>query len=312
MTVTRSQHYVWRYYLRAWAPQEKVWCLRDKEPFRVGLMNIAQESYFYEIKEMSEAEASFLEKVFDEPNHPRMLKEINQGWVKAFKQISSIKRELERNELLKGEVAQKVKDACRQSGEDLQGGIEDMGKSGLDALKSGDVSFWKNEEDRMAFQIFLCSQYFRTKKRREAVLNQTKGTAPSYVNVENIVGPIMHMAATTVAFSMLRKPLELFLLRNSTSEPLITGDQPVINTHASDLGDEEEVTEMELYYPISPALAVLLSEDAPDNSELTLEKVRGYNRQMHIQAHSQNFADDEAALQPYKGMKRQGATGVAA
>ncbi|WP_242451755.1 DUF4238 domain-containing protein [Rhodanobacter sp. T12-5] len=281
--------------------------MRDKEPFLVGLMNIAQESYFYEVKEISDDEANFLEKVFEQPNQSPMLKKINQNWVQIFKQPSTLKCELERRQLLEGEVAQQLKDACRQSGEDLQGAIENMGRPGLDFLKNGDVSFWKNEDDRMAFQIFLCSQYFRTRRRREAVLSETKGAAPSCVNVENIVGPIMHMAATTVAFSMLRKPLDLYLLRNATSEPLITGDQPVINTHASDLGGREEVTELQFYYPISPTLAVLLSEEVPDNSGLTLEKVRDYNRQMHIQADSQTFANGEAALLPYKGMERQGA-----
>lgn len=307
MTVTRSQHYVWRYYLRAWAPQEKVWCLRDKEPFFVGLMNIAQESYFYEVKEISDAEANFLEKVFDQPNQSQVLKKINQDWVEMFKRPSTLKRELEHSQLLEGEVAQQFQDACRQSGENLQGAIENMGRPGLDFLKNGDVSFWKNDDDRMAFQIFLCSQYFRTRRRREAVLKETKDAAPSYVNVENIVGPMMHMSATTVAFSMLRKPLDLYLLRNSTSEPLISSDQPVININASDLGGEEEVTELQFYYPISPMLAVLLSEQAPDNSELTLEQVRDYNRQMHIQADSQTFANSEAALLPFKGMERRGA-----
>ncbi|GAB2577048.1 DUF4238 domain-containing protein [Dyella jejuensis] len=312
MTVTRSQHYVWRYYLRAWAPQEKVWCLRDKEPFSVSLMNIAQESYFYEVKEISDDEASFLEKVFEQPNQSPVLKQINQSWVKTYKQLSTLKRELESRQLLEGEIAQTLKDACRQSGENLQGAIENMGKPGLDALKNGDVSFWNNEDDRMAFQIFLCSQYFRTKRRREAVLTQTKDAAPSYVNVENIVDPLMHMAATTLAFSMLRKPLDAYLLRNATSEPLITGDQPVINTHANDLGDDEEVTQLELYYPIAPTLAVLLSEKAPDSSDLTLEQVRDYNRQMHIQAHSQTFANSGAALLPFKGVERQGVAGAAA
>jgi hypothetical protein len=305
MTVTRSQHYVWRHYLRAWAPQERIWCMRDQAPFFVGLMNIAQESYFYEVKEISEAEAAFLKQVFAQPDQPPALQQINQDWINTYLWPSSVKRDLEKRQLLEGETAQQFKDACRQTGENVQSIIENMGQPGLDALKNGDVSFWDNGDDRMAFQIFLCSQFFRTKKRREALLKETQDAAPPYVNVENVADLIMHMAAATVAFSMLSKPLDVYLLRNSTSEPLITGDQPVINTHASDLDDTEEVTELAFYYPVSPTLAILVSKDAPVNSELTLEEVHHYNRQMHIQAHSQTFANSEAALLPYKGVARQ-------
>ena len=108
-----------------------------------------------------------------------------------------------------------------------------------------------------------------------------------------------------MAFSMLRDQLDIYLLRNATSEPLIASDQPVINMHASDLGDAEEVMELDLYSPISPTLALLLSKNAPDNSELSLEQVLDNNRQMHIQAHSQTFADSKAAMLPNKGMTRR-------
>ena len=54
---TVHQHYVWRYYLRQWATNEQIICLRDRNKiFPVNLMKIAQEKLFYQFCESSETD----------------------------------------------------------------------------------------------------------------------------------------------------------------------------------------------------------------------------------------------------------------
>lgn len=46
--ITKHPHYIYRYYLRAWAPNEQIHCLRGRNKlFYTNLMNIGQEHLFY-------------------------------------------------------------------------------------------------------------------------------------------------------------------------------------------------------------------------------------------------------------------------
>ena len=51
------------------------------------------------------------------------------------------------------------------------------------------------------------------------------------------------------------------MLINDSDINYITSDQPVLNTYSLDYLDTEIVEDVELYYPISPKLAVIISKD---------------------------------------------------
>jgi len=80
----------------------------------------------------------------------------------------------------------------------------------------------------------------------------------------------------------------------------VTGDQPAINTKGNHTNLAVPLTELELYYPLTPTLALLMNFDA--ESELTgyktlsPEQVLEYNRQIVNVADKQIYAHSKAAL----------------
>ena len=79
----RKQHYVWRRYLKSWAMDEKIFCLSDGKIFRTNLENVAQERYFYKLRELSKEDVAFIRSLLIEGSHP-ILADINEGWLGIF------------------------------------------------------------------------------------------------------------------------------------------------------------------------------------------------------------------------------------
>lgn len=84
---------------------------------------------------------------------------------------------------------------------------------------------------------------------------------------------------------------DLLLVKNATDVPFITGDQPVVNTKVTPETRGEPPTECELFYPVSPTRAVVVSESKEwTRSELSVEQVLRFNRLMMENSHEMVFA----------------------
>jgi hypothetical protein len=94
-----------------------------------------------------------------------------------------------------------------------------------------------------------------------------------------------------------RKRRRLLLVRNPTIVPFVTGDQPVINLHAT---TPLPPTQLSFYYPISPTLALILSEsdEEPVYSSGSLSPIQAsqLNGQMLESSHSQVFGNSKEVL----------------
>jgi hypothetical protein len=295
LNVTRKQHYVWRKYLRAWAPQESIWCLRNGKLFRSGLMGVGQEKDFYRIKEMSAEDIKFL-RDFCSVQSPG-LRKVNLNWIGLFNKIFELK-----NSMLEGgadadQLEQAMTQASIQLEESFQGAIEQRGVDPLDALLKGDASFYRDISGKTAFVHFLCTQYTRTKAMKERALLKEYRLAVR--DPEVIWNAMAHIIATSLGSSLVREQYDLFLLRNNTATPFITGDQPVINVHATAVAPGAPVKDLDLYYPISPSLAVLVALAPPDDSDLTEVDVVRYNALMAHHAHEQLYAANSEDLGPF-------------
>jgi hypothetical protein len=88
------------------------------------------------------------------------------------------------------------------------------------------------------------------------------GIAPEEVSIERVWPIMRHIFTTCVGFNLYAKRSEynLVILNNESDLDFITSDQPVQNVHAAGrLG--ELIDEVELYYPISPKRAIIISND---------------------------------------------------
>jgi hypothetical protein len=106
----------------------------------------------------------------------------------------------------------------------------------------------------------LCVQYFRTKNIKESA---TSAVSPlGLLDIDKAWNILSHIFSTTLGWSIYseRALWNVVILANHTSTPLITGDQPIINTYAAFGNEVIEHDYLEFYYPLSPHKALLLTK----------------------------------------------------
>lgn len=307
--VTKKQHYIWRYYLTPWTNDYsvtgKIICLRQNKIFVTSLTNIAHENYFYEAKRLSEAEKALVCMILNRSASDTE-KEINQKWLELYCapfDLADIAEPLRPviDQQGKGTSAQVLKNIAIEHIERLHAIIETTGIDLLKQLRQGDVSFWNDKNSRDQFTFFLCNQYFRTKRIRNGIVGvfQQMFKESRYLNGINPINiwiPLSLGFATHVG-AYIAQEYSITLL-HANDEHFIVGDQPVLNTYST--FDKSSPTDMELFYPITPELAVLLTKNPLYvNGELVdigKDEVMKYNNLEVRMSEEQIFAKDKIQL----------------
>jgi hypothetical protein len=138
----------------------------------------------------------------------------------------------------------------------------------------------------------------RTKGVKERSLELCRGDGS--VDLSRLWNVLIHMFASNIASSLYveRQRRKLVLIRNETDVPFVTGDQPVINLKAD---PPSPPTELALYYPIAPHLALLLCEvdEQPifPADGLTFEQAATLNAKLARECYRQVFAQSKSSLQ---------------
>jgi hypothetical protein len=123
------------------------------------------------------------------------------------------------------------------------------------------------------FLSFLITQMFRTKRTKDRIIN-IKNRLISHdagckykhildgINYNSIYALLVHCGVFKVGISLIMDEYKIVFIDNKSDINFVTSDQPVINTYVTDnkeviLGDDE----LELYYPLTPKLAMLLTKE---------------------------------------------------
>jgi 2-hydroxy-3-keto-5-methylthiopentenyl-1-phosphate phosphatase len=306
MKKKRHQHYVWRKYLRSWATNEKIACLREGKIFEANLMGIGQKRDFYKLRELSSGDFSFIKYVID--STPRKhLQKLHTKLVKQFNIVFEIKELVNSTEVHDQELEEALDTAINNLEEDLHTTVENSAIKYIESILQEDIEFYYTDEGCMEFIYFLCEQYMRTENVKNNALQSVSHFET--VNLENAWNILSHIFATNIGWTLYaeRKRFKMVLLKNNTEKEFITGDQPVINTYADfnmsnpplPLGDDE----IELYYPVSPRIAILLSYKE-ENESIRLKLVNendvvSYNNLIAKNSHSQVYATSIGVLEEY-------------
>lgn len=313
-SLKKRQHYVWRKYLLSWATNEKIWCKRNKDIFRSNLTGVAVESYFYRLQELKEEQIEILQALFINNSDPIMQK-LNQGWIDLLTVVFKLRHLSEKYGKLTPKIHEEFQKAEINLEEELHGHIEQNALPYLDLLQKGNTAFYDDIEDNISFNIFLATQYMRTKNMRTNFIRnieKMKFDLPQYSiyyeqltagNPDSVWGITRHILATNLAANLYlnRDNISMILLKNDTSIRLITGDQPVINTFAVGLNSFEPPEKLELYYPITPKIAILIKETSQKSNptlvmRLGEKDVLNYNQMIIEQSHEQIFSVEETDL----------------
>lgn len=315
--VTKKQHYVWRNYLRPWTDNNsttgRIVCLRENKIFTPSLMNIAHENYFYNIHPLSELERQLIYQMAIDRS-TGVQREINEGWLNLYCAPFEFETELRRLSRFTGipyseriEQSQEFQNWKIEYIEGLHRKIELMGMQYLERIKRKDIAFWATEECRNEFSFFACNQYFRTKRIRDGIIfvcNAVKERYPDHryaaICPENIWIPLSLIFASNVGANIARDFSAVLL--QAEEGCFIVGDQPVINIHAT-LDQFTQPQKTELFYPITPHLALLFTKQPQGPSgtilELDAQEIAQYNRLEFMLSSEQTFAKDRSQLEPF-------------
>ena len=249
--IKKNQHYVWRYYLKPWTLNDKIWCKRGNQIFNSSLKNIGTETYFYETKKLNKIEIKFILRIIDKfpvENHKVLL-----DIFKLYLENSG------------------YSDVSRKTGlENYHSFLENNAVDIFNQLYKHDLAFLNTTFLRANFSYFVGLQYTRTKKMFEmSQLGLRSIPAPvdidgkfDYKTISRIMGLIIAESIGNFIHSKCN-----FCFLKSSSE-LITCDQPVINLRYTDMKFQPKY--FELYYPLTPNLALCISEKR--NHDLCLKE----------------------------------------
>ncbi|OWV19812.1 hypothetical protein B7990_01160 [Fibrobacter sp. UWB4] len=253
----KKQHYVWEFYLKAWCFEgNKIWCNRNGNIFNTSTENIAQERRFYEITPLTNDEIGLIEAGINTmPKENRNILNLKLRNLIEY----SLHSDNTRKNALECEYAD----------------MEQRTVSILQSIRKGSIDVLDNQYDKNIFSIFLGMQYTRTPKCRNGKINcLPEGLFQisdnfmfywNYVFFSDAIGSWISSAKVS-------------LLKNKTNIPFITGDQPVINIKSE--YDNTPAKEIQLYYPISPKLALLFDEKELFENPISVDDVLFYNEKI--------------------------------
>lgn len=288
--------------MRPWSNKDKIYCLRDGKIFFPDLMGVACERFFYQLQDLTPAEIDFIERLLikDSPDYQ---KKIQREFLAVYSLIPQIKRRMEGR--IDAALASRIDESMVNAGEGMHQLIEEQLLIFLRLMLDGHTEFYQDDAQAAQFLHALCVQYTRTKQVREAMLSQL-GSTINGCDVHRLWSVLSPLVAMNIGQSLYieRRDFKLLLIDNLTDTPFITGDQPIINLHAS--FDRNRIEKCEFFYPLSPRKAMLLVEASNSRGDAPLSaiSVDNYNILMAQNSYEQVFSNSKEYLNSIKNVIR--------
>jgi hypothetical protein len=232
-----------------------------------------------------------------------MVRETNERWIAMIGGMIDMQRKLRDRLSGSPQLREELDRVMIEHQEDDYSRMESRAVAHLEALQGGDVTFFADDEEAIKFSYFLAHQYFRTK----AIRDRIRDTFPSQSDKERFerTWPILrYIFATNIGCEIFRsrKSVKLQVVKAAPGMKFITSDQPAINTYGAFVPERTPIEKMELFYPVSPTRAVILSGHPvyQDTHGKVLEPfhMSVLNQAIERVAYEQLFADSDDALNP--------------
>lgn len=295
-----KQHYVWRFYLEAWADQnDLIFCYRKGKIFKPNIKDVAQQRNFYKLKELTAGDILLIKSFISKS--PKHLQKTHLLILNIFIAPHKTKSFIESTGGGTGFITESLEVLINNMEEDLHAGIESSSTVYIESIRAEDVKFWENRQSRFSFLNYVALQLLRTKGVQDLLAQAIDINQPDDRRLENALGVLRHIFALNVAHSLCEDPsYTIILLLNDSPVSFITSDQPVINTHSINTELLDAPTKFEIYYPVSPRKAVIITMNPEqfksDTIFVTSEDVDRYNYFVIDRSHEQIFANSESQL----------------
>jgi len=308
-SIKKQQHYVWKTYLKPWADKENIWTYFKElgKIERPNLMNVAQERYFYKLIDFTEDEEVFLKLFIENISHPSV-KDFNLDFFAMFTINGKLKKTLAQtiNPLIdKTRFEEEIRKIEINLMEDTHCKMEEMGKKLIMYRSLEELKTILHDDYHFDGLMFVCFQYFRTRKMRNAVLKRYKDSKYEEL-MEKTWNILSYAFATTLTHSIALNPrLKFVFIENNTDRHFITGDQPVFNILGDKLDEKGNVMDFELYYPLTPKHALNIhfrteQTEQFENKSADIGMVDYFNKKAFENSDYYIFADNKEQLEQLK------------
>jgi hypothetical protein len=295
-------HHVPRFYLQAWAEDNRVCWSGYGKILHSELTVVGGENDFYRLEELSQNDFAMLQELAKRFAHGS--RETNLRFLRRITRPHIARNVLmayDRDHEIEGErVSDWIKALDIEMSNAVENhhmGVENGFQPYLTAMLNDDSTFYEDDRKAADFLYGLMTQQTRTRRMREVMTSMQ-----SLFDDFRSVWTILHqMIAVTASASLYvdRKDFKIVLLDNRTHVPFITGDQPVINLHGDPV-NHTPPERIELYYPLSPTKAMLFLERGNSTftygQQVTLNEVHAFNKQIATHSFKQLFASTEDVL----------------
>lgn len=159
---------------------------------------------------------------------------------------------------------------------------------------------------------YMLSQYFRTKKIITGIKNILEGKNTQISTIIERILPNQKFDMNNVMFLFLQiQPIlllnnviidnyELILLKNCTYTPFLISDNPCINTYAEINKKNYNKDELEIYFPLTPEIALIITKNKKICREIDdISVVDCYNNKITNNAERFIFSNDIMILKKY-------------
>jgi len=314
----KNHHYVPQLYLNAWASPDLYVMINGKIEKR-NPKSIAKEKYFYHLEELSQNDLLFIDFMTKNMNEHALKR--NESWKQIYTTFSNITKSINESANKTADDERLIREVRMNTDENLFSSIENEVQAIIKAIIE-EKKIPDKDESLSMLCFFIGMQYFRTKRMKDAFERSIAETITARqsvmssdelhffesLNAHAIWTVLSKYFATNLGLYFYANTIKhhtLYLIHNHTNLAFLTCDQPTINLKASGKYQSEIVPkEFDLYYPISPNLALFFAENGADayleNTEnITIETVQYFNDKIANHAFEQVYSNDKKLLETY-------------
>ena len=243
---------------------------------------------YYELKELTSDEKKFFRLLYKDV--PTIIKDkideiLSLHDNEYIIEASDKKTEELINKIFKENYEEIKKKVFIQCGESFMTNIEkDINNNLWDNLYKMNNDFIKDEQNRVDFFSYIIAQMWRVPKQKKLlykIFEEIKNKIEIDISVDNIFTYfiIFESMLKAVKLSNENKHKIVYFQVDKDSEILfITSDNPVVNI-CENYNNKVDSLNYEIYWPLSPNLAILITEDFNKiNQCINEEKIIKYNQ----------------------------------
>ncbi|HGM5527239.1 TPA: DUF4238 domain-containing protein [Stenotrophomonas maltophilia] len=261
----KKNHYIWSFHLQRWATAGKdIWHLTSRgNAAHDSVAGLARSDYFYKAGSLSPRQTALIRLCIEQCDAG-----VRQFHHRKLDQWLTIQRHVE---LIGGSalakhpefLAAKLAEECNFI-EDMHARIENAARPVLVALEEGTVDVLANNQALLRILSYVGHLAFRTRAFREDIQNRMakKVTQPDAADADACRWFLDFMYGMNTGHSLYecRGQTTQSLLRTTAAFPFIISDRPALNVHPSFARDGLPPVHLDLVVPLSPTLALAVSE----------------------------------------------------